>query len=63
MAVTLKVSDTAWAEFNEARTDYQSYLADPYPAGSQEDTDCLLERLLELADKADALFSSAAVER
>jgi hypothetical protein len=63
MAVTLKVSDTAWAEFTEARSDYRSYLADPYPAGSQEDNDCLLERLMELADKADALFGSASVER
>ena len=42
----------AWFEFKEARSDYESYLADPYTAGSQEDTDCILERLLELADTA-----------
>ena len=63
MALTLKVSETSWAELNEARDDYRSYIADPYPAGSQEDTDCLIERLLELADKAEALFRSASVER
>ena len=45
----------ASSEFDEARLDYESYLADPYPAGSQEDTDCMFERLLELADKSRAL--------
>jgi hypothetical protein len=63
MAVTITVSDSSWAQFNEARNDYQSYQADPYTSGSQEDTDCLLERLIELADKADALIRSASVGR
>jgi len=63
MTVTLKVSDTSWAQFTEARNDYQAYLADPYTSGSQEDTDCLIERLIELADRADALIRSASVER
>ena len=44
-----------WAEFNEAREAYESYLADPYVAGSDEDTDCTLEHLVELADKSIAL--------
>jgi hypothetical protein len=63
MAVTITVSDSSWAQFNEARNDYRSYQADPYTSGSQEDIDCLFERLIELADKADALIRSASVGR
>jgi hypothetical protein len=46
----------AWSQFNEARSGYESYLADPYTAGSDEDNDCMMDHLLELADKAIALF-------
>jgi hypothetical protein len=53
----------AWSEFTEARIDYENYLADPYVVGSDEDNDCMLERLLELADKATALFDVLKVDR
>lgn len=43
------------AEFNEAKEDYKSYLADPYVAGSDEDNDSILELLLDMADRAIAL--------
>jgi hypothetical protein len=47
-----------WDDFNEAREAYNSYLADPYVVGSDEDTDCVLEHLLELSDAAVRLIDS-----
>ena len=47
-----------WDDFNEARDAYNSYLADPYEAGSDEDNDCVLENLIQLTDTALRLIDS-----